>query len=87
MSENNSIVAIDKEILTMMDFDKFNSLYSVSRHLSFTFGEIPPEIHRRGGLALQHPWGEGRRAFQPYVPFLNWCRGLRNGQAGGINTL
>lgn len=34
MSENNSIFAIDKEILTMMDFDKFNSLYSVSRHFS-----------------------------------------------------
>lgn len=31
MSENNSIFVIDKEILTMIDMDKFNSLYSVSR--------------------------------------------------------
>ena len=31
MSENNSIFVIDKEILTMIDMDKFNSLYSVLR--------------------------------------------------------
>lgn len=31
MSENNSIFVIDTEILTMIDMDKFNSLYSVLR--------------------------------------------------------
>ena len=34
MSENNSIFVIDKEILTMIDMGKFNSLYSVSRYFN-----------------------------------------------------